>query len=151
MLSVPYRPFLLLVPALLLGACAQSLRKPEQGIAGTFLAYGPPRDTIACEPLKTQPERDECRRANSRVVEEPHRASIAIRNLQTREVRRTDLDAQGSYKVLLDPGEYEVCVRGEMECSDPLTVKVGDWVTYGQRLPREADSAAAPAATVPGK
>lgn len=151
MRTVTNRLRFLLVPALLLGACAQHLRKPEQGISGTFLAYGPPRDTIACETLRTQPERDECRRSNSRLVEEPHRASIAIRNLQTRETRHAVLDDQGSYKVLLDPGDYEVCMRDETECSDPLTVKLGKWVTYGQRLPREADSAAAPAATVPGK
>jgi hypothetical protein len=126
-------------------ACTGAMKKPEQGIYGTFLTYGPPRELADCTPFKTQFEIDECRRANERVIEEPHQAEIKIRNLQTGAVSKTSLDPQGAYRVVLDPGEYEVCVAGE--CSDPMTVRMNDFVTYGQRLPR---ASAAPADTAKG-
>lgn len=125
---------------LLLTGCAKDMmRKPEQGIYGTFLAYGPPRDPIDCAPMKTQMEKDECRRFNSRLIEEPHQAQIKVRNLQTGDIQSVPLDAAGKYKVKVDPGEYEVCVEGE--CSDPIPVKMNSFVTYGQRLPRAVDTA----------
>lgn len=123
-------------------ACSGALKKPEQGIHGTFLTYGPPRELADCTPFKTQFEIDECRRANERVIEEPYQAVIKIRNLQTGAVSKTSLDPQGAYRVALDPGEYEVCVEGE--CSDPMTVRMNAFMTYGQRLPR---ASAAPADT----
>ena len=44
------------------------------------------------------------------------------------------MDAQGKYKVQVVPGEYEVCVAGE--CSDPISIRMGEYSVYGQRLPR---------------
>lgn len=141
----PSRPAALLLAAILAG-CAGRMGKPEQGIHGTFRTYGPPGERIDCAPFKTQMEKDDCRRMNERVVEEPLQASITIRNLQTREARSIQLDAEGSYRAVLAPGEYEVCLEGE--CSDPLTVRMGAFVPYGQRLPRAAPAppAKAPAA-----
>jgi hypothetical protein len=126
---------------LTIGCAKQMMHKPEQGIYGTFLTYGPLRDTIDCTPMKTQMEKDECRRFNGRIVEEPYQATIKVRNLQTGEVQSVQLDGTGSYRLKMDPGEYEVCVEGE--CSDPITVKMNAFVTYGQRLPRPADPAKA--------
>ena len=125
--------------------CSGTMKKPEQGIHGTFLTYGPPRELADCTPFKTQFEIYECRRANERVIEEPYQAEIKIRNLQTGAVHKTSLDPQGAYRVALDPGEYEVCVAGE--CSDPMTVRMNAFMTYGQRLPRAAEAPTAQADT----
>lgn len=119
-------------------SCSGQLKGTEQGIYGTFLTYGPPHELADCTPFKTQFEIDECRRANERVIEEPYQAEIKIRNLETGEVRKLDLDAQGAYRANLAPGEYEVCVQGE--CSDPMTVRLNVFTTYGQRLPRAGRS-----------
>lgn len=133
--------------AFLQGAsCARNMNKPAQGIYGTFLTYGPPKEQADCTPFKTQFEKDECRHANERVIEEPLQAVIKIRNLQTGAVESVALDPQGSYRVSVDPGEYAVCVQGE--CSDPMTVRLNAYVTYGQRLPRTVE---APADTVQRK
>lgn len=122
------------------GCTTKGMRKPDQGIQGTFLNYGPPRELADCTPFKTQFEMDDCRRLNERVIEEPHQALIRIRNLQTGETSQVQLDAQGSYKVSLAPGEYEVCVDGE--CSDPMTVRMNHFIPYGQRLPRPGSAEA---------
>jgi hypothetical protein len=110
------------------------MKKPEQGIYGAFLTYGPPTELADCAPFQTQMEKDDCRRMNERVFEELLKASIKVRNLQTGETVQVTLDPQGEYRVQLVPGEYEVCVNGE--CSDPMTVRMGDFLRYGQRLPR---------------
>jgi hypothetical protein len=123
--------------AFLLAACAgMNMKRSEQGIMGTFTTYGPPYQIADCEPLRTQAEKDSCKRDNERVIVEPYRSEILIRNLGTREKLSLVLDEQGSYRVLLQPGQYEVCVN--LECSDPLEVRVGKFTTYGQRLPRAA-------------
>jgi hypothetical protein len=121
-----------------LAGCGGSLamKKPEQGLAGTFTTYGPPRVLADCSPLKTQFQRDSCRHENERVVEEPYQGTLLIRNVETRQAVRQTLDAQGAYRVILDPGTYEVCVNGD--CSDPIEVRMGEFATYGQRLPRPA-------------
>jgi hypothetical protein len=143
MRPVPVVPFALL-SGLLLGACAGYMKKPEQGLEGAFLTYGPPREQVDCAPFKTQVEKDDCRRMNGRVVEEPLQAAIKVRNLQTGENHALTLDAGGAYRASLVPGEYTVCLEGE--CSDPITVRRGEFVRYGQRLPRPQEPAtAAPA------
>jgi hypothetical protein len=111
-----------------------SMKKSEQGISGTFTTYGPPPVIANCEPLVTQAEKDSCKRDNQRVIEEPYQSVITIRNLGTRESMETLLDPQGSFRVELLPGTYELCVAEE--CSDPLDVRMGSFTTYGQRLPR---------------
>ncbi|MDB5050472.1 MAG: hypothetical protein JWO30_3543 [Fibrobacteres bacterium] len=125
-----------LAAACLFCACAGSMnmKKPEQGLFGTFTTYGPPETMIDCGPLVTQAEKDSCKKQNQRFIEEPYRSTIRIRNLGTGETVKQALDAQGSYRLILPPGEYEVCV-GE-ECSDPLEVRMRNFTTYGQRLPR---------------
>jgi hypothetical protein len=137
---LPIAP-LALLSCILLGACAGYLKKPEQGLEGAFLTYGPPREQVDCAPFKTRVEKDDCRRMNERVVEEPLQAAIKVRNLQTGEIRAVTLDAGGAYRASLVPGEYAVCLEGE--CSDPITVRRGEFVRYGQRLPRPAEPASA--------
>jgi hypothetical protein len=129
-----------------LAGCGGSfaMKKPEQGISGTFTTYGPPRVLADCAPLKTQFQKDSCRHENERVVEEPYQGELVIRNVETRQALRQTLDAQGAYRALLDPGPYEVCVDGD--CSDPIEVRMGEFATYGQRLPRPAAGEKAPAA-----
>jgi hypothetical protein len=109
-------------------------KQSEQGISGTFTTYGPPQVLANCEPLVTQAEKDACKQNNERVIEGPFQSIIAIRNLDTRETRQTLLDPQGSFRVDLPPGNYELCVAEE--CSDPLEVRLRSFTTYGQRLPR---------------
>jgi hypothetical protein len=140
MRAIPLPPSALLA-GLLLGACAGHMKKPEQGLEGAFLAYGPPREQVDCAPFKTQMEKDDCRRMNERVVEEPLGATIKIRDLQTGEIRAVALDAEGAYRAVLAPGDYAVCLEGE--CSDPITVPMGGFVRYGQRLPRSQEAASA--------
>jgi hypothetical protein len=111
------------------------MHKPEQGLQGAFSTYGPPASIKDCNPLVTQFEKDECKHANDTVIDEPYAGSFDVRNLTTREAAAVTLDADGKYRVLLVPGEYEVCV-GE-ECSDPINVRMGKFSVYGQRLPRE--------------
>lgn len=121
-----------------LSACGGSMtmKKSEQGLSGTFTTYGPPAVIADCEPLVTQAEKDGCKRDNQRVIEEPYQSELVIRNLGTRESVKSSLDAQGAFKVGLLPGSYEICLNGE--CSDPLDVRMGEFTTYGQRLPRPA-------------
>ncbi|MDB5103241.1 MAG: hypothetical protein JWP91_930 [Fibrobacteres bacterium] len=121
-----------------------NMKKSDQGIFGTFTTYGPPAVMANCEPLRTQAEKDSCKRDNQRVIEEPFQAEIVIRNVGTRESVRMSLDAQGSFRAELLPGTYEVCVNGE--CSDPLDVRPGKFSTYGQRLPRAPAESSLPAA-----
>jgi hypothetical protein len=125
-----------------LAGCAGSLamKPPEQGLQGTFLAYGPVAAKSDCSPLKTQFQKDSCRHENERIVEEPYQATLVIRNVATRKAVEQPLDALGSYRVLLEPGTYEVCLNGE--CSDPIEVRMRAFATYGQRLPRPAQAAA---------
>jgi hypothetical protein len=139
-------PLLALCLGALLSACggAMSMKKPEQGLLGTFTTYGPPPVIANCDPLVTQAEKDSCKHENLRVIEEPMQGEVLVRNLGTRESVKTSLDGVGSFKVTLSPGSYEVCVEGE--CSDPVEVRMGAFTTYGQRLPRQtkaADSATA--------
>jgi hypothetical protein len=126
----------------LLGGCGGSMnmKKSEQGLSGTFTTYGPPAVLANCEPLVTQAEKDSCKRENQRVIEKPYQSELIIRNLGTRESVKSTLDAQGSFKVGLLPGSYEICVNGE--CSDPIDVRMGEFTTYGQRLPRPAATGA---------
>jgi hypothetical protein len=131
--SIP-GPLLAALSTALLAGCMKQMHRPDQGIYGTFQTYGPPRDLADCTPFKTQFEKDDCRRMNERVIEEPYQALIKIRNLETGELSQIQLDARGSYKASLAPGEYEVCVEGG--CSDPLTVRMNRYIPYGQRLPR---------------
>jgi hypothetical protein len=135
-------PFLL---AAVLAGCAGSLgmRPLEQGLQGTFTAYGPAGAQADCSPLKTQFEKDSCRHENERIIEEPYQATLVIRNVATRKAVEQALDAQGSYRVRLEPGTYEVCLHGE--CSDPIEVRMRTFPIYGQRLPRP------PEADAPGK
>lgn len=139
----------ILLAGFLLGACAKQMRKPEQGLYGSFQTYGPPKEKVDCTPFRTQMEKDDCRRMNERVIEEPLKATIMIRNLQTRETQKVELDTEGAYRVTVTPGEYEVCVEGE--CSDPMTVRMGNFVPYGQRLPRAAVESAGKAPADSGK
>ncbi len=127
-----------------LSACGGSMnmKKSDQGIFGTFTTYGPPAVIANCEPLVTQAQKDSCKRDNLRVIEEPLQSAILIRNLATREGVNMNLDAQGSFRVELLPGSYEVCLNGE--CSDPLDVRQGKFTTYGQRLPRPEAAGAKP-------
>lgn len=118
-----------------LAGCAGSLsRPPVQGLAGTFTTYGLAGPQADCLTLKTQSQRDSCRREGDRMAEEPYRGSLVIRNLDTRRALDQALDAQGAYRAVLEPGNYEVCVNGE--CSDPIEVRMGEFSTYGQRLPK---------------
>ena len=121
--------------ALLIG-CGGALviKKPEQGIAGAFTTYGPPPQLADCTPFKSQFQKDSCRHDNERVVEMPYPGALLIRNLDTRKTLDITLDDRGSYRAILDPGNYEVCVNSE--CSDPIEVRRSDFATYGQRLPR---------------
>lgn len=129
----------------LLAACGGSMtmKKPEQGLAGAFSVYGPPEVLVDCAPMVTQAAKDSCRHDNQRVVEEPWRGSLTVRNLETRKAVTLSPDAEGKYRLNLDPGAYEVCVEGE--CSDPLEIRMGKWATYGSRLPRPAAAATDPA------
>ena len=121
--------------AAVLAACAGSLsRPPVQGLAGTFTTYGPAAAQADCASLKTQYQRDSCRRDSERMIEEPYQGTLVIRNLDTRRAAEQALDAQGSYRAVLEPGHYEVCVNGE--CSDPIEVRMGAFSTYGQRRPK---------------
>ncbi len=135
------------VPAASLSGCggALAMKPPEQGLQGAFITYGPPAVLADCAPLKTQFQKDSCRHDNERVLEEPYQGSIVIRNVATRNAVNQTLDAQGSYRTLLEPGTYEVCLNGE--CSDPIEVRMRGFSTYGQRLPRPAGNASAPAPT----
>ena len=130
-------PFLSVLPAIL-GGCGGSMnpKQSQQGISGTFITYGPPEDIANCEPLVTQAEKDACKQNNERVIEGPYQSIITIRNLDTRETKQTLLDPQGSFRMGLPPGNYELCVAEE--CSDPLEVRLRSFTTYGQRLPRPA-------------
>ncbi len=114
------------------------IKKPEQGIAGSFITYGPPAELANCSALKTQFEKDSCRHDNERMVEMAYQGSVRIRNLDTRKAFDQPLDEHGAYRALLDPGNYEVCVNEE--CSDPIEVRRSGFATYGQRLPRAADA-----------
>ena len=49
---------------------------------------------------------------------------------------KTLLDPNGSFRVELLPGNYELCIAEE--CSDPLEVRMRSFTTYGQRLYRPA-------------
>lgn len=126
---------------LFLSACTKSMKMrmqtPQQGLYGTFIAYYPlPEDQKRnCDPLKTQAEKDSCRKFNSRTLEEPLQGTIRVRNLATDSSRFITLDSQGSYRALLLPGTYEVCL-GE-DCSDPLDVTMNVFVPYGGRLPKK--------------
>jgi hypothetical protein len=124
------------VLAAMLAGCAGSfsMKPPEQGLQGVFTMYGPLPRLADCAPLKTQFQKDSCRHDNERVVEEPYQATLSIRNVATRRAVEQTLDAQGAYRVLLEPGTYEVCLKGE--CSDPIEVRLRSFSTYGQRLPR---------------
>lgn len=124
--------------AAVLSACGGSLalKKPEQGLAGTFITYGPPAQLADCSPLKTQFQKDSCRHENERVIEMPYQGVLLIRNLDTRKTLEQPLDERGAYRAVLDPGNYEVCVNEE--CSDPIEVRRNEFATYGQRLPRPA-------------
>lgn len=138
-------PFLPAAGALaaLLSACAGSslLEKPEQGLQGAFLTYGHPASGPEdCAALGAWSRIDSCRRERDRLIEEPYRGTLEIRNLATRRSLRQPLDGEGRYRAVLEPGTYAVCVDGE--CSDPIEVRFGDFTTYGQRLPRPADPAA---------
>lgn len=130
-------PFLAALPFILC-SCGGSMnmKKSEQGISGTFITYGPPLAIANCEPLVTQAAKDSCKRENDRVIEEPFQSIITIRNLDTRETLQTLLNPDGSFRVELLPGNYELCVA--QECSDPLEVRMRQFTTYGQRLPRPA-------------
>lgn len=121
-----------------LWGCGGSLviKKPEQGLAGSFTTYGPPTEVADCSALKTQFEKDSCRHDNERVVEMAYQGSVRIRNLDTRKSFEQPLDERGAYRAVLDPGNYEVCVNEE--CSDPIEVRRSEFATYGQRLPRAA-------------
>jgi hypothetical protein len=142
------RPPLLPLLAAALAGCAGSLavKPPEQGLRGTFTAYGPASAQADCAPLKTQFQKDSCRHENERILEEPYQATLLIRNVATRKAVEQALDPQGSYRVVLEPGTYEVCLHGE--CSDPIEVRMRSFSTYGQRLPRppQASAAGKPAA-----
>lgn len=129
-------PLLSAVLVLSLCACGAGMfmKKPEQGISGVFSTYGPPATLANCEPMVTQAQKDSCKRENQRVIEEPLQGEVEVRNLGTGATAKATLDGVGSFKVLLSPGSYEVCVEGE--CSDPLEVRMGAFTTYGQRLPR---------------
>jgi hypothetical protein len=128
-----------------LAGCGGSLviKKPEQGLTGSFITYGPPTELADCSPLKTQFQKDSCRHDNERVVEMAYQGSVRILNLDTRKAVDQPLDAQGSYRAILDPGNYEVCVNEE--CSDPIEVRRSEFATYGQRLPRAATAGKSPA------
>jgi hypothetical protein len=135
-------PSLLFAASLLfVVACGKSMKMhmqpSQQGLYGTFKAYYPlPEDQKRnCEPLKTQAEKDECRKFNSRTLEEPLQAVLRIRNLATDSSLSVMLDSQGSYKALLSPGTYEVCLSDE--CSDPLEVTMNVFVPYGGRQPKK--------------
>lgn len=136
--------------AAILAGCGGSLamKKPAQGLAGTFITYGPPPQLADCSPLKTQFQRDSCRHDNERVVEEPYQGVLLIRNLDTRKTLEQALDERGAYRVVLDPGNYEVCVNSE--CSDPIEVRWGEFSTYGQRLPRASSGDKSAAGKSPG-
>jgi hypothetical protein len=112
------------------------IKKPEQGIAGSFTTYGPPPELANCSFLKTQFQKDSCRHDNERVVEMPYAGTLLIRNVDTRKTLDQPLNEQGAYRALLDPGTYEVCLHEE--CSDPIEVRRSEFATYGQRLPRPA-------------
>jgi len=140
-----------------LSACSGSLirNKTEQGLAGAFSLYSAPLQLIDCSTFSGYEDIDACKRENHRVLDEPLRATIRIRNLSSGDIVDQPLDEQGAYRVVLVPGQYEVCLEGE--CSDPLVVRMGSFGVYGQRLPKPAveqaerdsldgDSAKAPAA-----
>lgn len=135
---IGYRSFRNTLPLLaaLLCACGGSmnLKKSEQGIAGNFTTYGPPQVLADCGPLVTQAEKDNCKRDNERVIVEPFQSIITVRNLGTRESSQTLLEPNGTFRMELPPGIYEVCLAEE--CSDPLEVRIGVFTTYGQRLRR---------------
>jgi hypothetical protein len=122
--------------AIVSGCGALAMKQPEQGIAGTFTTYGPPPQPADCSPLKTQFQKDSCRRENERVVEMPYQGVLLIRNLDSRKTLSQPLDERGTYRAVLNPGNYEICVNGE--CSDPIEVRRSGFATYGQRLPRAA-------------
>jgi len=126
------------VLAAALSGCGGSLviKKPEQGIVGSFTTYGPPPELENCSFLKTQFQKDSCRHDNERVVEMAYQGVLLIRNVDTRKTLNQPLNEQGAYRALLDPGTYEVCVNEE--CSDPIEVRRSEFATYGQRLPRPA-------------
>ena len=130
------RAILLAAAAIGLGACAKTMGKPDQGIYGTFIVYGPrtAESLQDCEPFQAQEDRDTCKKQNAKVADEPFQGSILIRNMTTAESLSVALDANGSYRMRLKPGEYLVCVLEE--CSDPLNVPMNSYVTYGQRLPK---------------
>lgn len=140
MMIIGYRSLGNTLPLLaaLLCACGGSMnmKKPEQGIAGNFTTAGPPAVITDCGPLVTQAEKDNCKRDNERVIVEPFQSIITVRNLGTRESSQTLLDPDGTFRMELLPGIYEVCLAEE--CSDPLEVRMGVFTTYGQRLPRPA-------------
>jgi hypothetical protein len=120
------------------------MQRPESGLEGTFKTYGPPATQLDCAPKVTQADKDSCRHENERVIEAPYQGTLMVRNLDTRKAIAQPLDAEGKFRVLLDPGAYEVCVNGE--CSDPIEIRMGKFATYGQRLPRPAaEPAKAPA------
>lgn len=129
-------PAMLGFAALLAGCAGFAGGRPRQGLSGTFTTYGPAGDPAACAALLPQWRIDSCRQENGRVIEEPFRGALVIRNLGTREAKNQALDPSGTYRVDLEPGTYEVCVEGE--CSDPIEVRMGAYATYGQRLPRPA-------------
>jgi hypothetical protein len=118
-----------------LSACSGSMQrnKPEQGLQGAFSTYtrSVQKD---CSKLAMQVERDTCRRQNERIVDEPFVGTIEIRNLTTDEKTSVTLDSQGNYRVLLNAGQYEVCVAAF--CSDPIEIRMGAFPIYGQRLPK---------------
>jgi hypothetical protein len=133
-----------------LSGCAGGLamKPPQQGLEGTFTTYGPPAALADCSALKTQFQKDSCRHGNERVIEEPYQGTLKIRNVATRKAVDQALDAQGAYRIVLEPGTYEVCVNGE--CSDPIEVRMRGFATYGQRLPRPAPAAPSDKANAAG-
>src|SRR5690606_12029564 len=108
-----------------------------------------------CSTFSGYEDIDACKRENHRVLDEPLRATIRIRNLSSGDIVDQPLDEQGAYRVVLVPGQYAVCLKGE--CGDALVARVGAVGVYGQPLPNRAadqaerdslhgDSAKAPAA-----
>lgn len=116
----------------------------RQGLYGSFSMYSAPATLRDCSPFTAYDDREACKKENERVLEEPFRGVIRIRNVSTGIITDQTLDEKGAYRVILPPGQYEVCVQGE--CSDPIEVPMGTFGTYGQRLPKPAADTAQPAA-----
>lgn len=141
-----------LAASLFMTACSGSLsgKGTKQGLHGSFSMYSAPAQLRDCSPFTAYDDREACKKENERVLEEPFRGVIRIRNVSTGIITDQTLDEQGAYRVILSPGQYEVCVEGE--CSDPIEVRMGNFGTYGQRMPKPAADtvqSAAPGAVTP--